>query len=354
MSDKQRSSSRAHLITALKLLLSVALLATVITVNKSAFSEAFARQPSWIMLAFALAWYLAGVMLAFGRWRLLVRALDLPFSLRDAFRLGWVGMFFNMVIPGAVGGDIVKGAYIARQQHHKEKAIASVVIDRLVGLIGLFILAAIGGAIAWGRFDSKIRPVVISAWVALAVTIAITAAAFWINPNGPIARGLARRDRGRKLIQELHATGLAYRSRFGWVVAAIAMAAITHIGNVIAFACVCQAFPVSGSVPGPLGFLTVVPLVLFSTAIPLPFSGLGASESVSAVLFRSFDYRAGAVGMIGFRLLQFTAAVIGAFFYLTHKGTPRGMAGQPYGIDFERDAGHAPVGTPAQSGQRVG
>ncbi len=323
---------------AIKLILSAGLLALVITVNRDAFAQALAGRPSWILIAQALGWYLSGVMLAFARWHLLVRALHLPFMLREAFRLGWIGMFFNMVIPGAVGGDIVKSAYIAAQQCHKEQAIASVVIDRLVGLIGLFLLAAVGGSIAWSRFDGRIRPIVVSAWVALLITIAITALAFCIQPAGPLATRLARRERMKRLITELAAAGLAYRRRFGWVLAAVAMATITHLANICAFAAVCGSFTTAGTLPGPLGFLTVVPLVLFSTAIPLPFSGLGASESISAVLFRSFDFHSGAVAMIGFRLLQLTAAIVGAFFYLTHKSATRHLPAQPYGLALTREA----------------
>ena len=40
-------------------------------------------------------------------------------ALRDAMRLGFIGNVFNLVIPGAVGGDIVKGAFLCREQARK-------------------------------------------------------------------------------------------------------------------------------------------------------------------------------------------------------------------------------------------
>ncbi len=54
------------------------------------------------------------------RWYLLVRALDLPFTLRNAFRFSLVGLFYNTFIPGSVGGDLVK-ALLHRPRTPSEK-----------------------------------------------------------------------------------------------------------------------------------------------------------------------------------------------------------------------------------------
>src|SRR5438132_5726109 len=52
--------------------------------------------------------YLAGVLLTFLRWYVLVRAQKLPFTLPDAFRLGLVGFFCGIFLPGSIGGDLAK------------------------------------------------------------------------------------------------------------------------------------------------------------------------------------------------------------------------------------------------------
>jgi hypothetical protein len=160
---------------------------------------------------------------------------------------------------------------------------------------------------------------VVSAWVAYGVTLGLLVLAFTIRPDGPIARKLQGRKRWRRLFAELHATGVAYRQRVGWVVAAHGMAALTHLANVLAFYEVSRALFPTREIPGLVGHLLLVPMILFSTAIPLPFSGLGAAENVSALLFRALDYGGGAVAMLGFRLLQAGAAVIGAGVYLTYR-----------------------------------
>ena len=56
----------------------------------------------WGLLALGLAAYLAAVLMSFVRWRALVVALGLQFSIRDALRLGFLGYLFNFVSLGSV------------------------------------------------------------------------------------------------------------------------------------------------------------------------------------------------------------------------------------------------------------
>ena len=43
---------------------------------------------------------MAALVVTFLRWHRLVTALGLPFRVRDAIRLGFIGNVFNLVIPG--------------------------------------------------------------------------------------------------------------------------------------------------------------------------------------------------------------------------------------------------------------
>ena len=102
------------------------------------------------------------------------------------------------------------------------------------------------------------------------------------------------------------------------------MAMLTHLANVLAFYAVGRAiFP---SVPALGEHLLIVPLVLFSTAIPLPFGALGVSEQVSAGLFRLADSADGALAMMGFRVLQYAVALMASVFYFTHRDGIRRLA----------------------------
>ena len=92
--------------------------------------------------------------------------------------LGFIGNVFNLVIPGAVGGDLIKAAYLVRMHVKKTQAIASMVIDRIIGLLGLFTLATIAGALVWPTAPTDVRPLIVAAWVATGLGVLLLAAIF--------------------------------------------------------------------------------------------------------------------------------------------------------------------------------
>ena len=150
-------SSSSAVKAVLQYAVAVALLAFVLAMNWTRLTELFSRTPDFGTLAVCAAVTVGIYALQYVRWYLLVRALDLPFTLRNAFRLGAVGTFYNTFLPGAIGGDIVKAVFIARgQPARKAAAVATVVADRLIGLFGLLLFAgAVGGAF-WLAGDERI------------------------------------------------------------------------------------------------------------------------------------------------------------------------------------------------------
>ena len=139
--------------------LAFGLLGWVIWRNRDQIREVFsraARLPAARRWRLRSTWW--GWCSTFVRWFFLVRVIEPTFQLRAALLLGFIGNVFNLVIPGAVGGDLIKAAYLVRMQIKKTQAIASMVIDRILGLLGLFILAAVAGGLAWPVGERECAP----------------------------------------------------------------------------------------------------------------------------------------------------------------------------------------------------
>ncbi|MBX9654415.1 flippase-like domain-containing protein [bacterium] len=82
------------------------------------------------------------------RWQWLLQSHDLDPGLREATRLTWMGYLSNNILPGATGGDLVKAYTIARRTPGKRtSAVMTVLLDRVIGLLALIILGALGVAI---------------------------------------------------------------------------------------------------------------------------------------------------------------------------------------------------------------
>jgi len=119
----------------------------------------------------AIEYGIRGVVLA-SDWRLALLAIVIfaPVPFLCAFRLVWMlaiqevrlslwnsvkfsfaGNFFNFALPGTTGGDLVKAYYVSRYTHRKTEAVTTVFLDRVVGLLGLMIVASSTFVLAWSR-----------------------------------------------------------------------------------------------------------------------------------------------------------------------------------------------------------
>lgn len=162
--------------TALSGLLKIGLSLGIIVflVVRATQDQAFARlmecPKNWPLLGLAAGLLLLGTMLLHVRWYLLTRALDLPVSLREAMRVGFLGYLFNFLPMGVVAGDVLKVVLLGRRlQGSGARITATVMVDRLMGLFLLFLAGSIAIAASgfWRISDA--------AWAVSVATVALTA-----------------------------------------------------------------------------------------------------------------------------------------------------------------------------------
>jgi uncharacterized protein (TIRG00374 family) len=318
--------------------LAFGLLAFVIWQNRDKIREVLARPLDFKQFAFAWLVYMIGITGTFVRWHALVRVIEPRFRFRSTVVLGFVGIVFNLVIPGAVGGDMIKAGYLLRMRIRKTQAVASMVIDRILGLLGLFIIAAVAGGIAWGQAPSDVRKLITVSWIALGLGLLALVVIFSPTLSRLIPPSLSRGTRLEPIVSELHEMSRTYRGRLGVVLWATILSIFGHCMNVLAFYLVgVMLFP---TMPTTLGehFVTV-PLTLFSTAVPLPFGALGLSEEVGQQLLKLVGHPSGALAMIGFRVLMYAGGLLGACVYLWNLKEIRDLTDTARHLDDEDPPG---------------
>src|SRR3989441_4029176 len=101
-------------------------------------------------LAGALALFLAGQALSAYKWSLLGRSVGLERPVGDYTRFYFIGMFFNLLGPSTIGGDVVRALYLG-EGRRPGLAINSVVFDRVSGLAVLMALGA-GALLAFPEY----------------------------------------------------------------------------------------------------------------------------------------------------------------------------------------------------------
>jgi glycosyltransferase 2 family protein len=133
---------------AIKIVVSVALLALLFSRVDARRLWAIARQASLAWLAAALLIYFLNVLASVWRWRLLLHAQDVQMPARTLLGSYLVATFFNNFLPSNVGGDVIRIRDTARPAKSTTLAAMVVLSDRVLGLMALVLVAAVGASAA--------------------------------------------------------------------------------------------------------------------------------------------------------------------------------------------------------------
>lgn len=98
----------------------------------------------WPFAIAATLSFLGCLAVASRRWQHILAATGMTLSFGRTLRLTLIGQFFNAFLFGALGGDAVKAFGVARGfPQNQTAAAASVFIDRMIGMLALFVIAAV-------------------------------------------------------------------------------------------------------------------------------------------------------------------------------------------------------------------
>jgi uncharacterized protein (TIRG00374 family) len=293
----------------------------------------------YLALAFAIA--VAAILLTFVRWYLLVRAVDLPFRLFDALRLGFIGMFFNTFMPGSVGGDVIKAAFLAREQNRRTVAVATVIMDRAIALWALVWFVALLGAGFWlggllvGQGAEQCRLIVSLAWGVVGASMVVWIGLGLLPPHRAerFAGRLSRLPKVGHSAAELWRAVWMYRCRPRAVLLVLVLSWIGHVGFVFLFYCSAQVLRTSGSgeMPTLAQHFLIVPIGLVIEAMPFFPGGAGIGELGFGLLYEwlGCSEAAGVLSSLVKRVISWVLGLLGYLVYL------RMRASLPAALDAE-------------------
>ena len=252
---------------------------------------------SWILVLLIVSW----------RWKILLVAVGIPTSFGRCLRLCFIGYFFNNVMPGLTGGDILRAVFVTRGlKENRTRAAMSVLVDRVIGLFALVMIAAI--VLTWLRFQDDWGRIPSLARVARGVYLAVGTAAL----GGAIylsrrARDFFRIDFILRRLPAQERLGLIddsltiYRERPWATLRAICLSFPIHLCGIFTFYCMSCALGAS------LGFtddLVIYPVVQTVSSIPIAPAGWGIGEGLYGFFFNQYGslFTMGVAVSILFRL----------------------------------------------------
>jgi len=253
---------------------------------------------NWAYFALSLGVYVAAQLVIAVRWWLLLRAQTIHIDLLAAFRLHFLGLFYNNVMPSSVGGDLLKAWYVTKHTHKRLEGALSVAVDRVVGLIGMVVMAVLayvlflrgkdieagggeGGGLAASL--SSYRTATLWAGAIAGVLLAVLV----VHPRTRAAIGRIWRRiavRGVALLRRAWTAMVVYCSRPGTMLLALLL---TWVGQSV----VITAFWLLGRDLGidaaARHYFVIFPITWIVGAIPVSIAGVGILEAGTVTLFVS-------------------------------------------------------------------
>lgn len=297
----------------LRLVVSAALLGVLAwRTNWDQLGQAFAHLHLGFWLG-AFGLYIVSQVISGFRWKMLAHPLGFEGSVRKFIGLYFIGMFFNLILPTSVGGDVVRAWYLDAGSGRRMAALLCVLVDRVSGLLILLLVACVAVLAC---------PFALPAWVKWSVwgmTGGIAAGLFTLpllaRCFASFARLAALHEGARSFLRYPRLLIVTSMLSFGVQAANVFM--VWMIGLAIA-------------APVPAAYYWVlVPMVSLLTLLPISLNGMGVREGTTALFLAPLGIGQDAafcLALLWFSVLTAAGLCGGVVYFLSHYPRPRGEA----------------------------
>lgn len=226
--------------------------------------------------------YLLTVIIAGVRWWWLLRVIGTDVSLFETLRFTWIGVFFNAVMLGSTGGDVIKALYIMKRcPGHRVPVLVSVGVDRILGLGSLALLGAFAVLFALDDFTN----IALGIWgVILAVglmgLVAFSKRLRKLVRLKHLLNRLPTAIRGK--LQMVDQAVFFYRDHRAMLLGSLLLGIANHVLSVVAVVMLGKAIAVGMPT---FEYFVLVPVINIASALPIAPNGWGIGETMYGHLF---------------------------------------------------------------------
>jgi uncharacterized protein (TIRG00374 family) len=238
--------------------------------------------PGWVLAAVGLV-IVDRTLMAY-RWLLLLRAIEpgRHVPLGAVVRVFFVSTFVGSFLPGSVGGDAARAYGLSKLGVPTADALASVVVDRLLGVVSLLLAAAVGLVV--------VRRLV-EGWAIAAIAglgLAVAVAALLLLFDSRVLSGGVRWLTAARMprLERLANKGLTAIRQYGrhrrQLTTVLAVSMVVQGLRILQAWCLGLALALT---VGPSWYVAFVPVVVLVMLLPISVAGLGTSQAAFQVLF---------------------------------------------------------------------
>lgn len=246
---------------------------------------------NWPMMLASVLCFAVCLVMCTRRWQILLEAQDIRLPFPRVTMLYFVGHFFSCFLPGATSGDIFKAIYVSRETKHlRTEAVATVFIDRIIGLIALVALTVI---IMLSRlqfflsFNQTRMALVFN--TGLLVTMSFGLLVVFrqnIFEKWPLFRKLEEKTFVGGIIRRLYTAFHACIKSRSVLTRTLGISLANHIVFILSAFLIGKALGIEMRF---IDYLTVFPVINAVAAIPVTPGGIGTRDAVTVFLLGVFD-----------------------------------------------------------------
>ena len=218
------------------------------------------------------------------RWVLLLRSSGSPITTGDAARIFLVSSFVGSFLPAGVGGDAARAYALMRHTARGGEAVASVAIDRYLGVVALMLLGAAGALSSTGLVSEGQR-----VWLACAAVLLTigSLSLFWLDKVVDVLMPASWRGAniGRRLRSAAAGMG-HYRGHPGTLLRVLMLSFTVQLLRIS------QAYflGLGLGIAVPFGYyLAFMPIGLLLLLLPVSISGFGLPQTAIVWMLRPMN-----------------------------------------------------------------
>jgi uncharacterized protein (TIRG00374 family) len=310
---KYKSMKKSAISIAIRVSVSALLIIILLYIMRDKYDAIVAAvaQASIPLVSLSFILFAGATAIASMRLRMIISAQgQAGVTFLEALSLSFIGYFFNNFLPTAIGGDFVKGYYLAKKTQDNTGSYTSVFIDRAMGLFTMIFMAFTAlFFIPQDAIDARAKNAlyVISACAVIFVLFMMNKSvakkfSFLLAMARPIEEKL------KTVYNAVH----GYRRHTSVIIKTFLISIVSQLMFFSAIAILAASI---GSSVSWLDTLLRIPIVSAMSLLP-SINGLGLREGSMVVLFGPLIGRANALAVsILWLLILFVLSIIGGAIY---------------------------------------
>lgn len=314
MTDKRPDTKKGPLSLIIRLVLSFGLLAWIFSKIDIQHTCSVIQGANWWYLAWAFVVFFFINIIILLRWFVIISALNLDARFWDVVKWFFIGIFCNLFLPTAVGGDVIKIIGLSKVVHQKPKVFASVVLDRLSGFAGIVVVAAI--MFVLGNKHIPDRSVGGSIVAMTLVSLGITAVLFSHRIYSFFCQLFDRWPKVKESLMSVHYDIALMKGKVGQGLFSILLSCFAQLLLAYVYFLVAKALNQNIEF---FYFLIFSPLICVATSLP-SIGGLGVREMGWAYLLSKVGVAQGvavSISLINFVFMLIVGLIGGAMYVVT-------------------------------------